>query len=113
MCPQPLKVGDTSLLLPPGAENLVKPLGFDHAKLVLLATLCLFVINTDPCERQPCWNGGVCIPEWTSSTSVTYKCSCGGQFSGAHCEFGNIDQISFGRLCSNNIVIIYSNNIEQ
>ncbi|XP_039181788.1 protocadherin Fat 3 isoform X9 [Crotalus tigris] len=40
------------------------------------------VLYPDPCERNPCQNGGTCI----SVPSGGYQCSCLSQFTGRNCE---------------------------
>ncbi|KAG7333115.1 hypothetical protein KOW79_003250 [Hemibagrus wyckioides] len=43
------------------------------------------MIPTDPCEGQPCLNGGVCTP--AEGEELKYICTCSAQFIGHNCQF--------------------------
>ena len=56
--------------------------------LLLLLLLCFFfsILDApDPCESQPCNNGGVCIKQGYHS----FECTCAKGFGGDVCAQGN------------------------
>ena len=56
---------------------------------LIFVFMCQFVSDIDPCEPNPCHNGGLCLPE----DDGTFTCQCADGFSGETCETGVCDLI--------------------
>ena len=41
--------------------------------------------ESEPCDNEPCFNGGICIPNGDD-----YRCRCKPGFEGFHCETGKL-----------------------
>jgi len=49
--------------------------------------------NLHPCASEPCMNLAMCIANWINASYATYKCLCRSNFTGHHCETGNLNYI--------------------